>query len=100
MVKKRIFIKKKKFFKRQKAPVDPMVKRDARMANVDWGRLEPRERKVAEFLGEGLSVEEIGIRLGIATRTAQEYCYSINRKLGLKGMEELTIAIQEWQEKW
>jgi len=53
------------------------------------GRLTPREREVVQLLTEGKSNKEIGVVLGIATRTAATHREHILAKLHLHSMSEL-----------
>jgi DNA-binding CsgD family transcriptional regulator len=98
MLSKYAQIRGKIYSPKKKPSFDPTIGREERLAGVDWEKLKPRERKVADLLVAGLTHEEIGKSLGIKTGTVREYCYSINRMLGLKGMKELEMALQQWRE--
>jgi DNA-binding NarL/FixJ family response regulator len=53
------------------------------------GRLTPREREVVQLLGEGKSNKEIGVVLGMTTKTAETHRAHIMAKLGLHSMSDL-----------
>jgi len=53
------------------------------------GPLTPREREVAQLLAEGKSNKEIGVALGITTKTAETHRANILAKLQLHSMSEL-----------
>jgi DNA-binding NarL/FixJ family response regulator len=53
------------------------------------GRLTPREREVVQLLTEGKSNKEIGVVLGITTKTAETHRAHILAKLDLHSMSEL-----------
>ncbi len=53
------------------------------------GRLTPREREVVQLLTEGKSNKEIGVVLGITTKTAETHRAHILAKLQLHSMSEL-----------
>jgi DNA-binding NarL/FixJ family response regulator len=53
------------------------------------GRLTPREREVVQLLTEGKSNKEIGVVLGITTKTAETHRAHILTKLHLHSMSEL-----------
>lgn len=53
------------------------------------GRLTPREREVVQLLTEGKSNKEIGVVLGITTKTAETHRAHILAKLHLHSMSEL-----------
>jgi len=52
-------------------------------------RLTPREREVVQLLTEGRSNKEIGVALGIATKTAETHRAHVFAKLSLHSMSEL-----------
>jgi DNA-binding NarL/FixJ family response regulator len=52
-------------------------------------RLSPREREVLQLLGEGRSNKEVGVLLGMTTRTAETHRAHILAKLDLHSMSEL-----------
>ena len=59
-----------------------------------WNTLTPKEKDVAKLLAKGLLNREVGIRLGgISVKTVQVHRSEINRKLGVKGVVELTEAV-------
>jgi DNA-binding CsgD family transcriptional regulator len=53
------------------------------------GRLGPRERQVAQLLGEGLSPSEIGDALKIERKAADNLIASVLRKLSLRSTREI-----------
>jgi DNA-binding NarL/FixJ family response regulator len=53
------------------------------------GRLTPREREVLQLLTEGKSNKEIGVALGVTTKTAETHRAHILAKLDLHSMSEL-----------
>lgn len=53
------------------------------------GPLTPREREVVQLLSEGKSNKEIGVALGIATKTAETHRANAMAKLDLHSMSEL-----------
>ena len=53
------------------------------------GRLTPRQREVVQLLTEGESNKEIGVVLGITTKTAETHRAHILAKLRLHSMSEL-----------
>jgi two-component system NarL family response regulator len=60
---------------------------------VDLG---PREREIVQLLAEGHSSAQIAQRLHISQRTVETHRRNIMKKLGLRGVAELTrYAIRE-----
>lgn len=53
------------------------------------GRLTPREREVLQLLSEGKSNKEIGVVLGITTKTAETHRANVLAKLDLHSMSAL-----------
>jgi DNA-binding NarL/FixJ family response regulator len=53
------------------------------------GRLTPREREVLQLLTEGKSNKEVGVVLGVTTKTAETHRAHILAKLNLHSMSEL-----------
>ena len=53
------------------------------------GRLTPRQREVLQLLTEGKSNKEIGVILGMTTKTAETHRAHILAKLRLHSMSEL-----------
>lgn len=69
-------------------------KTDPGEAVARWNTLTPKEKDVAKLLAKGLLNREVGIRLGgISVKTVQVHRSEINRKLGVKGVVELTEAV-------
>lgn len=55
--------------------------------------LSPREFEVVQLLLEGCTTEQVGVRLGLSTKTAANYQTTIRQKLGVQTtMELLRIA--------
>jgi DNA-binding NarL/FixJ family response regulator len=63
--------------------------RRAAAARRASGRLTPREREVLQLLTEGKSNKEIGVVLGMTTKTAETHRAHILAKLHLHSMSEL-----------
>jgi DNA-binding NarL/FixJ family response regulator len=63
--------------------------RGAATARRATGRLTPREREVLQLLTEGKSNKEIGVVLGMTTKTAETHRAHILTKLNLHSMSEL-----------
>jgi predicted ATPase/DNA-binding CsgD family transcriptional regulator len=55
--------------------------------------LTPREREVAQLIGQGLINREIAAKLGIARRTAESHVENILRKLGFATRTQVAIWI-------
>jgi DNA-binding NarL/FixJ family response regulator len=53
------------------------------------GRITPREREVLQLLVEGKSNKEIGVLLGVTTKTAETHRAHVMAKLDLHSMSEL-----------
>jgi len=68
--------------------------RGDRLANVDWGKLTPRQMDLVVLLEEGLTMKEIGAALGISEGTVRNHCSAIVRRLGLNGVKELRTAVE------
>ncbi|MFN3375611.1 MAG: response regulator [Burkholderiaceae bacterium] len=56
--------------------------------------LTPRESEVLAAIGEGLSIQEAGDRLGITYHTTNGYIKSIYRKLGIKSRAQAATEAQ------
>ncbi|WP_259460441.1 LuxR C-terminal-related transcriptional regulator [Propionibacterium australiense] len=57
----------------------------ARSGSTDLtANLTPTERRILEFIGEGLSNREIGARMGIAEKTVKNHITSLLAKMGLR----------------
>ncbi|HEV8535216.1 MAG TPA: LuxR C-terminal-related transcriptional regulator [Candidatus Limnocylindria bacterium] len=56
-------------------------------------RLTPRELEVARLVAEGLTNKAIGVRLGIAERTAETHVRRIFGKLDLRGRVRLAVWV-------
>jgi two-component system, NarL family, nitrate/nitrite response regulator NarL len=60
-------------------------------AAADFDGLTPRERQIAQFVGDGFSNKEIASRLNISDRTVKAHLTSIFRKL--KTFDRLRLAL-------
>jgi DNA-binding NarL/FixJ family response regulator len=69
--------------------VRPAGPRRAGVARRRSGHLTPREREVLQLLTEGKSNKEIGVVLGMTTKTAETHRAHIFAKLSLHSMSEL-----------
>jgi two-component system, NarL family, nitrate/nitrite response regulator NarL len=58
---------------------------------ADFDSLTPRERQIAQFVGDGLSNKEIASRLNISDRTVKAHLTSVFRKL--KTFDRLRLAL-------
>ena len=61
------------------------------------GRLTVREWQLFVALGDGLSNKELGVRLGISTRTVETHRKAIARKLGVSGAALVRLAVLQRQ---
>lgn len=59
--------------------------------DVDFDSLTPRQRQIAQFVGDGLSNKEIADRLNISDRTVKAHLTSVFRKL--KTSDRLRLAL-------
>jgi DNA-binding NarL/FixJ family response regulator len=59
-----------------------------------YNLLTPREQEVLRLLAQGLSTKDIGTRLGISHRTAENHRSSMLGKLGLRSMVEVVRYAQ------
>ncbi|MCC6872924.1 MAG: helix-turn-helix transcriptional regulator [Sandaracinaceae bacterium] len=57
------------------------------------GRLSPAEREVARDLADGLSIQAIARRRGVAARTVANQMQSLYRKLGVRSRDELVLEL-------
>jgi DNA-binding NarL/FixJ family response regulator len=60
-----------------------------RAAAAKRARLSPREREVLQLLSEGKSNKEVGVTLGVTTKTAETHRAHILAKLDLHSMSDL-----------
>jgi LuxR family maltose regulon positive regulatory protein len=51
-----------------------------------------RQRQVVELIAAGCSNEEVGLRLGISTRTAKAHADVLRRKLGVARRRQIPAA--------
>jgi DNA-binding CsgD family transcriptional regulator len=55
--------------------------------------LAPKEREVAELIGEGLNNADIASRMGVGEQTIKNYSSAVIKKLGLKNRTEVALLI-------
>ena len=53
-----------------------------------------RQRQVVELIAQGLSNDEVGVRLGISARTAKAHCDVLRRKLGVPRRRQIPVAFK------
>jgi DNA-binding CsgD family transcriptional regulator len=58
------------------------------------GMLTPREDQVSELITEGLTNQEIAVRLGISTRTADAHAEHIMTKLGVRSRAQVAAWVE------
>lgn len=63
---------------------------------VAIGRLSGRRQEILQFIGEGLSTEEIAARLGVTERTVYYHRTEIRKVLGLENEEDLPRVAAVW----
>jgi DNA-binding NarL/FixJ family response regulator len=87
----RALLRKQEFLTERVHPVAarPARPRRAAAARRAPRRLSPREREVLQLLAEGKSNKEIGVALGVTTKTAETHRTHILAKLDLHSMSEL-----------
>ena len=61
--------------------------------NASAGPLSPREREVAELVAQGLTSREIGARLYLSERTAQNHVQHILTKLNLSNRSQIAVWV-------
>jgi DNA-binding NarL/FixJ family response regulator len=59
-------------------------------------RLTDRELEVFEWIGQGRSTREVGIKLGLSPATVETYRARIKEKLNLENASELSAAAARW----
>jgi len=64
--------------------------------NVDFDCLTPRERQIANLVGNGASNKEIGSRLNITERTVKAHFTAIFRKLKISDRLRLALLVTEY----
>ncbi|MFD1372009.1 helix-turn-helix domain-containing protein [Actinoplanes sichuanensis] len=74
--------------RRPARPVAP-PRREARPGPVDWAALSPREREIADLVGQALTNRQIARRTGISPHTVNFHLRQIFQKLGLVSRVEL-----------
>ncbi len=62
---------------------------DRKITDDSYGSLTPREQEVLSLLSESLTTKEVGKRLKISSRTAENYRSTIYKKLSIKNRIEL-----------
>jgi two-component system nitrate/nitrite response regulator NarL len=68
-----------------------LLREMSRPRTTPLDELTPREREVLELLGEGLSNQEIGDRLGLAEKTIKHYMTNILGKLHVRSRVEAAL---------
>jgi LuxR family maltose regulon positive regulatory protein len=63
-----------------------------RKDEVTSPRITDRQRQVVELIAAGCSNEEVGLRLGISTRTAKAHADALRRKLGVARRRQIPAA--------
>lgn len=53
-----------------------------------------RQRQVVELIAEGLSNDEVGMVLGISSRTAKAHCDVLRQKLGVPRRRQIPVAFR------
>ena len=59
------------------------------VARDPWDTLTDREREVAQLVAEGLSYADVGLRLGISSRTVEVHRGNVGRKLRISSTADL-----------
>jgi DNA-binding NarL/FixJ family response regulator len=83
----RALLRHQEFFTDRIRPAGP--RRGAATATGRSGRLTPRQREILQLLTEGRSNKEIGVMLGMTTKTAETHRTQIMSKLNLHSMSAL-----------
>ena len=53
-----------------------------------------RQREVIELIAQGLSNDELSLRLGISPRTAKAHCDVLRQKLGVRRRRQIPLAFR------
>jgi ATP/maltotriose-dependent transcriptional regulator MalT len=53
-----------------------------------------RQRQVVELIAQGLSNDEVGVALGISSRTAKAHCDVLRQKLGVPRRRQIPVAFR------
>jgi len=85
----RALLQDKAFFSERVRGITARRTEPQRAGTRGSGRLTAREREVLQLLAEGKSSKEIGVTLGMTTKTAQTHREHIRAKLHLHSMSEL-----------
>jgi len=56
--------------------------------------LTERQRQVIELIARGCSNDEVGVRLGISSRTAKAHCDVLRQKLGVPRRRQIPAAFR------
>lgn len=56
--------------------------------------LSPRERQIADLIGQGVNGKDISARIGIADATRRVYQHNVYRKLGISSAVQLALIAQ------
>jgi len=62
---------------------------ERRQPDAQSGSLTPREREVLQHIARGYPYKQIGLRLGISSRTVESHVGAVLRKLQLSSRHEL-----------
>jgi non-specific serine/threonine protein kinase len=60
---------------------------------LSWAPLTPRERQVADLIGQGLTSRQIAAKLVVSQRTAESHTENILRKLGLTSRTQIATWV-------
>jgi ATP/maltotriose-dependent transcriptional regulator MalT len=55
-------------------------------------RITERQREVVELIAAGMSNDEVGVRLGISSRTAKAHSDVLRQKLGVARRRQIPVA--------
>jgi DNA-binding CsgD family transcriptional regulator len=58
----------------------------------DPDAITPRQLEVIRLIAAGLSNEEVGLELGISSRTAKAHCDVLRQKLGVPRRRQIPLA--------
>jgi non-specific serine/threonine protein kinase len=60
---------------------------------LSWAPLTPRERQVADLIGQGLTSRQIAAKLVVSQRTAESHTENILRKLGMTSRTQIATWV-------
>jgi len=63
-------------------------------ALVDSTGITARQRQVIELIAQGLSNDEVGLQLGISSRTAKAHSDALRQKLGVPRRRQIPVAFR------